>query len=212
MDSDDTPFMLMRYLGPMTSFLSLFASVIVTSPVILYVIARWRANRDPVPDPQLGFKFALHYFATVALNVVLVGIAMVLYAALSGVHESTSGLRFAFGLIIPAGIVLAANLVALLRTTDRVQPGVRRLFVGYNLLTSGIVAFVGFVMGCEVLFAKDGGDGLGYVAASVSLVYGGMWIALAWLMSRLAQPAAAPGVPASVAHLTTTLPEPLHRD
>jgi hypothetical protein len=218
MDSDaDTSFMLLRMLGPATTFFGFFISSIVMSPIVLYVMARWRSHREPAPDTQLGLKFALHYFAMLATQLVLAAIALALYAVLSGTPTESKGtaLRLAFGLLLPSAVVLGIQIGALRFTNDALVPGVRRLFIGYNMLTTGIVAFGGLIMGCEVVLAKDGGDGLGYVAAAIGLVYCGAWLGLAWLFGSLVLGGRSAGSPpASAVVLATTLPEPqpLHRD
>lgn len=183
MDGDS--WMWLRLLGPATSMLGVFGTAIAGSPIILYVIARWRAARDPALDPQLGYKFALHYFAMLALHALLGGSAVALHALLAGGSDRNLELRIAAGVMLPSAALLGGAIAMLSMTTDRLLPSVRRLFVGYNLLVAGIVAFVGCVMACEVLLSPGGGDGLGYVAGSIACVYGAATVGLLVFMHRL---------------------------
>jgi hypothetical protein len=150
---------------------------LVLAPLILYLIARARAARDPIPDPQLGLKFALHYFAMSSFQVLLAGGSLLIYNLISPgtAEKGTSGYRIAMGLIIPAGLVLAAHVGLLKRTTDDALPGVRRLFWGYNMLVTGMLAFVALLLGFQALFAKGTTFGLGHFAGSMVVVYGAAW-------------------------------------
>src|SRR5438477_12185538 len=87
-------------------------------PVVLYLVARWRAHREPTNDPQLGFKFALHYFASVAFHLALAGGTLLIYTMIKpGDSDERLGLhgdpmpshdgkgemyRLAFGFLLPA--------------------------------------------------------------------------------------------------------------
>nr|MBA2541475.1 hypothetical protein [Deltaproteobacteria bacterium] len=125
-----TEFVLLQLITPV-------ASIVLAGPLVLYLIARWRANRD-VPDPHLGFKFVIHYFATIAFHVSLIGGVLLIYTMIKpgGDDGEPKGklYRLAFGFIIPGVIILGAHLALLMRTNDSVLTGVRRLFAGFNLL------------------------------------------------------------------------------
>jgi hypothetical protein len=101
------------------------------APIVLYIVARWRAHRDPAPDPQLGLKFVIYYFATVGFHLALVGGTLLLYTMIRpGGEDSESKsqmYRMAFGFIVPAGVVLGAHIALLVRTNDHQFPGVNRL-------------------------------------------------------------------------------------
>jgi len=188
MDSDlDSSFFLLRMLaGPLAVIATVQLAVVLFAPMLLYVIARWRANREP-HDTQIGIKFALHYFATAGLQLALIGGTVLLYTMISpGSSESKgSAYRFALGVLVPAGIVLGAHLGLLKRTNDAIFPTVRRLFLGFNMIIVGIVGFSALVMGFEALFAKGSTGGMGHAAASGVLVYGTAWLLLGWRFSQV---------------------------
>jgi hypothetical protein len=56
-----------------------------------------------------------------------------------------------------------------------VLPGVRRLFWGYNMIVTGMIAFVAFMFGFQALFAKGSTFGMGHLAGSMVVVYGAAW-------------------------------------
>ena len=120
-------FFLLRTLAPMVVISTIVLAALVAAPVILYVVARWRAHRDGSADTQLGLKFALHYFSMAAFQLGLAGVALLIYMLISpSTAEKGLGYRAAIGMILPAGIVLAMHLTLLKRTNDEVVPGVRR--------------------------------------------------------------------------------------
>ncbi|MBA3394536.1 MAG: hypothetical protein H0T89_17960 [Deltaproteobacteria bacterium] len=178
-------FFLLQTIGPMLGVASMVLAALVVAPVILYVVARWRAHREVTPDSQLGIKFALHYFAISAFQLALAGAALLLYLLISPGSDKGAGYRAAFGFLLPAGLVLALHLGLLNRTNDAYVPGVRRLFLGYNLLVTGLVGFVALVIGFQALFAKGSSRGVGHMAGSMIIVYGSAWIAIGWKLGQL---------------------------
>jgi len=189
MDSDfDSSFFLLRMLaGPLAVIATAQLVFVLVAPMLLYVIARWRAHREPAHDTQVGIKFALHYFATAALQLSLIGGTILLYTMISPGSSEDKGTpyRIALGLLVPAGIVLGAHLALLRRTNDAIFPTVHRLYLGFNLLAVGIVGFVSLVMGFQALFAKGSTGGMGHAAASGVLIYGTAWLLLGWRFSQL---------------------------
>ncbi|MEO8699775.1 MAG: hypothetical protein ABI867_07015 [Kofleriaceae bacterium] len=166
---------------PAAAPLLMVASV---APIILYIVARWRAHRDPAPDPQLGLKFVIYYFATIGLHLALVGGTLLLYTMIrpgGDDGDSKSQMyRMAFGFIVPAGVVLGAHIALLVRTNDNQFPGVKRLFYGFNLLITGLAGFTALVVGVQALFHKGSTDGLGHFGGAAILVYCTVWGLLAW--------------------------------
>jgi hypothetical protein len=189
MDSDlDSSFFLLRMLaGPLAVIASIQIVVVLFAPMLLYVIARWRAHREPAHDTQVGIKFALHYFATAGLQLALIGGTILLYTMISPGSSDTKGTpyRVALGLLVPAGIVLGAHLALLKRTNDAIFPTVRRLFLGFNMIVVGIVGMATLVMGFEALFAKGSTGGMGHAAASGVLIYGTAWLLLGWRFAQV---------------------------
>jgi hypothetical protein len=185
MDDLDSSFFLLRMLaGPLAVIATVQLAFVLFAPMLLYVLARWRAHRD---DRQVGIKFALHYFATAALQLALIGATILLYTMISPGPSELKGTpyRVALGLLVPAGIILGAHLALLKRTNDAIFPNVRRLYLGFNMLVIGIVAFSSLVLGFQALFAKGSTGGMGHAAASGVLVYGTAWLLVGWRFGQL---------------------------
>jgi hypothetical protein len=189
MDSDlSSSMMLFRILPAATAVVSILVTLTLFGPMVLYVLARWRAHRVPVADPHLGLKFALHWFATSAFHLALVGAAILIFTIIGPGRSSAKGemFRAAFAMLVPAGIVLGVHLMLLRRTNDDEVPGVRRLFLGYNMIITGLVGFIALATGFQLLFAKGGStQGMGHMAGSAILVYGGAWAALGFRFGQL---------------------------
>ena len=184
MDVDRDPFFLLSLMAPMSIVYSVLALLVI--PFVLYVIARWRAHRDPVSDPQLGIKTAFNYFAVTAFQLLLAGGTLFIYAILSSSPDSKGAImRVAFGLVMPAGLVLAAHVVLLARTNQNQFPSVRRLFAGYNLLITGLFGFIGLVLAFQMLLKKGSAGEPGRFAAAMVLVYGGAWAGVGWKFAQL---------------------------
>ncbi len=188
MDSDfSSSMMLFRILPAATAVASILITLTLFGPMVLYIIARWRAHRAPVVDPHLGLKFALHWFATSAFHLALVGGVLLIFTLIGPGPSSAKGdmYRSAFAMLVPAGIVLGVHLMLLKRTNDYEMPGVRRLFLGYNVIVTGLIGFISLVMGFQLLFAKGSTDGMGHLAGAAILVYGGAWAALGFRLGQL---------------------------
>lgn len=176
-----------RYGSPMMGMMGMLGAIIpvlvtvmmlsLMAPAILYVIARWKQHREGTNDPQLGIKFALAFFRQLGYQVMLLAGFMVLYGMTSKMFSGHRGtiMRPAFGFLVPGLIVWGVHNLAMQRT-NRIQfPGVERLFAGYNLITTGLVGFIGLIMVFQSLFAEgSGGDG-GRMAWSLALVYTSAW-------------------------------------
>lgn len=189
MDDLDSGFFLMRALaGPMMAVVTAMVTLTIFAPIVLYVLARWRANREPYPDTQLGVKVALHYFALSAFQLALAGAAVLVWAMISTAPSEFKGgfYRAAFGMLVPAALVLAAHLSLLKKTNDDVMTGVRRLFLGYNLIVTGLIGFIALVLAFQALFAKGSAGETGRVAGALVLVYGTAWAVVGWRFGTLA--------------------------
>ena len=180
---------LFRTVAPAVIAITFLMVVLVLAPFFLYILVRWRAAKDPspLPDTQLGLKFALHYFAMAGFQLALAGAALLIYMLISpGTSDkSTGGYRVAIALILPAALILAAHLHLLRRTNDETFPSVRRLFWGYNMIITGIVAFVALVVGFQALFAKGSTFGMGHMAGSMVVVYGAAWAIVGFKFGQL---------------------------
>jgi len=183
MDDLDSSFFLLRaFAGPMMAIVSLLVTVTIFVPIVLYVIARWRANREPDVDRHLGIKVALHYFAISAFQLGLAGLTLLVWGMISSApSEAKSAVyRIAFGMIVPAALVQAAHLSLLRRTNDAQVTNVRRLFTGYNLIVTGLLGFVALVTAFQALFAKGSSGEMGRVAGAMVLTYGTAWAVIGW--------------------------------
>jgi hypothetical protein len=195
-----SPLDLLGVLGPMFVIGPLLIWLLVVGPLLIYPLARWKANREQVVDPQLGLKVALHYFALIAFQLALFAGALIIYTLFSKSELKGELYRMGFGFLIPAGGVLAAHLVLLARTNQELYPGVRRLFVGYNLLVTGLLGFTALLFAFQVFFKKGSAGDEGRLAIAAVLVYVGGWAACGIQFGRLVlgEPGASAGPPESV--------------
>lgn len=180
-----SPLEMMSMFGPMFVVLPMLLWFLVIGPLILYPVARWRAARETYMDPQLGMKVALHYFKLLAFQMLLLGAAVLIWTIVSkSTGDKGTFYRAAFGFLVPAGIVFAAHMVLLKKTNDESFTGVRRLFLGYNLLVTGLLGFLALMFGFQALFAKgSSGDG-GRVFLAAILVYCSAWGGIGVLFAR----------------------------
>ena len=155
---------------------SIAGYVFFTSPFVLYLLARWRAHRDPAMDPQLGLKVALGYLASLGMQLALIGGAIILYAVITKNTDDRGQIaRVGFGFLVPAILVYAGHRVALGYTNQADYPAVRRLVAGYNLLLVGAIGLVAFVGTFQALFAKGSSGEGGRFIVAVLLVYLPAW-------------------------------------
>ena len=174
--------------GMMAPIMLVYAALLaLVIPFIVYVIARWRANREQRVDSQLGIKVALGYFAVLGLQLALMGLTMLFYGFLSTMPSDEKGeiYRTAFGLIVPAMIVLAVHMGLLGRTNQEEFPGVRRLMLGFNLVLTGTFGFIALVMAFIALFGKGNAGELGRISGAMVLVYGSAWAAVGVQFGRV---------------------------
>jgi hypothetical protein len=168
---------MLQMLGPMVMLMVMLMSMMLFYGLVVYVIARWRDNRAPVPDPQLGLKFALHFFRAYSYQILLMG-TMILFFSMLGkdLGEAREFIyRPAFGLIVPAGVVFGVMSVLLGKTNNYSHPNVGRLFNGFNLLVVGMFGFAMFVAGFVLLFQKGSSGNAGRMVWSGILVYTTAW-------------------------------------
>ena len=180
-----SPFMILDVLGPMFIIGPLLIWLVVIGPLLVYPLARWKATRDGIADPQLGLKVALHYFSLIAFQLALFAGAIIVYAVLSKMESKGAIYRVGFGLLIPAGAVLGAHVVMLRRTNQDFFTGVRRLFMGYNLIVTGLVGFVALLFAFQVFFKKGTAGDEGRLAIASCLIYVGAWAACGIQFGRL---------------------------
>jgi hypothetical protein len=180
-----SPFDVLELIGPVVVIGPLLIWLVVLGPLLVYPLARWKSHRDQVSDPQLGLKAALHYFALIAFQLVLFAAAMILYTLFSRSGHKGELYRMGFAFLIPAGGVLATHLVLLARTNQDQFPIVRRLFLGYNLVITGLLGFATLLFAFQAFFAKGSAGDAGRFAIASVLVYCGAWAACGLQFGRL---------------------------
>jgi hypothetical protein len=177
--------------------------------LVVYLVARWRSYREAgTADPQLGLKTALAMFLTVAYQVLLLG-GFLFFAALFTSEEGSArsgGVRYALGVLVPAGLVFAAHWVALARTNAAELPLVPRLFAGVSLLVTGVAGFAALVALFTALIGPGEGGELLRKALAGTLVY-----ATAWVVQGLAfvKRVTSGAPPAGLASFARPVPPPL---
>lgn len=157
-----------------------FGPIILLSvmlPVIVYVVARWRAKDDSAPDPHLGMKVAISMFRLSSYHLVLAAVFMMLLTLLVDMPDFVSEqmMRLGAGLALPGTIIFGIHEYALKQTNSEQRPSVARMFAGVSLVQSGMLAFAGLVIGGVVLFQKNPPEELGRTSLAILLVYGTAW-------------------------------------
>jgi hypothetical protein len=206
-----SPFFFLEALAPM-AVMTLMS--MMSFGFILYLVARWRDNRAPQPDPQLGLKFALHFFRSNAYLMLLTGTTVLLFSMLGkDLGELREYIyRPAFGLIVPAAIVFGTMSVLLGKTNNYAYPAVGRLFAGYNLIVVGMAGFFAFVAGFVLLFQKGSSGNPGRVVWSMILVYTTAWAVQGALFGRQVLDAPPPpGTPPPPPFGGDVRPEPMQK-
>ena len=212
MDDFDSSFFVLRALaGPMMAVVTMLVTITIFVPVVLYLVARWRNARSGEYDNHLGLKVALHYFAISAFQLGLAGFTLLVWALITSAPSETKSIfnRMAIGMIVPAGLVMAAHLSILRRTNDAVSTSVKRLFAGYNLIVTGLLGFVALIIAFQALLAKGSSGEMGRIAGAMVLVYGTAWAIVGWRFGQLVLPGGpSAGTGASVAPPTTSSSSP----
>lgn len=183
MDDDDfgshrgpSPFFMFQMMG---TFLVPMLAVAIFAPLLLYIVARWRDNREPTPDPHLGIKFALGFFKWQGYQLSIGGAGLLLYSITTKMPGEMREMLYrpAFGLLLPGLLVFGVAAWALTRTNNMERPIVSRVLSGYNLLLTGIIAFALLVFAFQTLFAKGESGDAGRAIWSFTFVYVSAWIA-----------------------------------
>lgn len=187
MDDFDSSFFLMRALaGPVMGIVAMLISITIFAPIVLYLVARWKAAKDPDTDRHLGLKVALHYFSISAFQLGLAGLTLLVWAMITTAPSEMKSVfnRIALGMLVPAGLVFAAHFSLLKRTNDAERTAVRRLFAGYNLIVTGLLGFIALVIAFQALFAKGSSGEMGRAAGAMVLVYGTAWAIVGWRFGK----------------------------
>lgn len=177
-DDGPSPFGMMGMMGMAAPMMAMMFAAGFLWMVVIYIVARWRNNRAPVPDPQLGIKFALHLFRFHGYQLLLLGGTMVLFTVLMKTERGGGRgdiFRPAAAFLVAGGIVFGIHTLALTKTNQAQYGMMGRLFGGLNLLVTGLVGFIGLIFALQVLFAKGEGGNVSRMAWSIVLVYCTAW-------------------------------------
>ncbi|MBP9087245.1 MAG: hypothetical protein KBG15_14075 [Kofleriaceae bacterium] len=169
---------MLKSLGPVIAIYVIM--LLFVFPSLLYVIGRWRSGKAGDQDSQFGFKFAVCVFGSAGFQMAATGVFAFLYTLMSDIPSDFKGpvYRAAFGVLIPAVIIVAIHRMLFLKTNHREFPSVFRLFVGYNLIVFGTSGFIGFMLLFQALLMKGSSGEIGKIAGIMVFVYGGGWIFL----------------------------------
>lgn len=159
----------------------------------IYLVVRWRTYRESGPaDPQLGLKTVLYYFRTMAYHLFLGGEFCLLY----GLMEASSRwhfLRFSAAMLLAGGLIYAWQAWLLAQRTNADEfPAVTRLYQGFNVLITGLVAVVSLVVGLGAVLAEEVPWVAFKAGAGLFVVYGSAWFFQTHLLLRRS-----PATPAS---------------
>lgn len=193
-----SPLTMLELLSPMIVILPVVIWLWVIGPLLLYPLARWKAQREQVNDPQLGLKVALHYFALLAFQLVLLALVLIIFTLFSKGGGKASAYRAGFGLLLPAAGVLFAHLALLARTNNGQYPGVRRLFLGYNLAVTGLIGFAALLFAFQAFFKVGSAGDPGRLGIASVLVYVGAWAACGIQFGRIVLGDQSAGPPSNI--------------
>ena len=169
--------MMMEMFGGMFALMLLAYSIIPLFPFV-YVILRWRQAREgETPDPQLGLKVALHYFATIGWHITLVAVFVLLYSfVVDGSRMQEVFVRMGAGLLLGGTIVYGLHRVLITRLTDSAQrPNVTRIFKGLNLVLCGLIGMAALVAVCVMITQEEIPEEPFKLAGILMVVYLAAW-------------------------------------
>ena len=144
-------------------------SMVLLLPVLIYVVARFRDNREDTSDTQLGIKVVLSWFQIISYQVLMVAGVVLVYSVLEG---ELGEVRLSSGLAVPSVVIAVLLHFALQQTNSESRPSVKNMVKGVGLVFTGAVAFASLVIGGVMLFQKGSSSGQGTTVASVVLIYG----------------------------------------
>jgi hypothetical protein len=155
-------------------FVSYLFYILIPLAPIAYIFIKWRAARNNEPhDRDLGTKVVFYYFQTLAYQVILIGLVLVLFGLLKGSlkDEMKSGVALVFS----GGLVYIIHTLAIHKAfkTDQVRI-VPRFYAGFNLLVVGLVGMVCFIAVVLILI-NDKFENT-KIPLSGLVVYGVAWI------------------------------------
>jgi len=130
------------------SYLVLFLVVAPLFP-FLYVVMHWR---QPDAQPGLGTYGALLYFRTSAILLTIAGAANLTYGIVSTTPTDPFTERLSWALLLGSGIFVLINVVLGRFLVIPNPTQARRVFGGFLMILSGLLAFFSIVMLFITLF------------------------------------------------------------
>ena len=138
----------LRLLG----FVLLFLLVAPLFPFV-YIVLRWRSHG--AHEPGSGTYAALLYFCTAGLLLALAGAANLTYGLASTTPATEELTRLSWGMLVGSMAFLIVNAALLfLFGSPQALVTARRVFVGFFMVTAGLVTFTVLVLFCITLFHK----------------------------------------------------------
>lgn len=123
--------------------------VLLIALAIPYAVLRMRDGREGPPDPQLGFKVAMHFFFSVSIIILLLGLTVIVVGILlqSGRPRFDDlpgdAERVGVALIISGILFSLLHFICILTlTTQPFTSPVRRTFVGCRFGVHGLVVML----------------------------------------------------------------------
>lgn len=168
---------MMEMFGGVFAMMLLAYSIIPLFPFV-YVILRWRQSREgETPDPQLGLKVALHYFATIGWHISLLAAVLLLYSfVVDSSRMQEAFLRMGAGLLLGGMIVYGLHRALIARLTDSAtRPNVTRIFKGLNLVLAGLIGMAALVALCVMITQEEIPEEPFKIGGVLALVYLGAW-------------------------------------
>jgi hypothetical protein len=135
------------------SFLLVYVYFVIPLAPVVYIFIKWRSYRDGAPgDAQLGMKVVLYYFKTLAYHVLLVSLVAIFVHLLASRSGSFS---VGLGLFVSGGVIYAAQAVLIHKYTNTLEyPLTARAYTGFNVIITGLVAMVTFIITLTTLFDR----------------------------------------------------------
>jgi len=170
-------------------FVLLFLLVAPLFPFI-YVVLRWRSHG--AHEPGAGTYAALLYFCTAGLLLALAGAANLTYGLASTTPATEELTRISWGMLSGSVVFLLVNAaVLLLFGSPPALVTARRVFVGFFMVTAGLVTFTALVLFCVTLFHKAATEPQAAQRSDELKLYGtwtayylASYISAVWLLSR----------------------------
>jgi hypothetical protein len=149
--------------------------------VVIYLIVRWRQERSGVSDPQLGWKVVMYFFLWNAIQLAVLGLALIVYSFLDDVDGAR---RTGLALILSGAIIGGAHAAGVLTSNHRAFPNVGRMFSGLHLVIFGIVGSVAIVVMTVNVLQVESNTEIGKIAGTGLVVYVVAWAVCALLHRR----------------------------